>query len=116
MGKKYPSYGIGMPDLNISFGEALRENTMPIKASQIIMNSTLDSEGKAKANGHLVFGVFGTENYCSVEELLKEVKVSIEQLSISLGDFKEKLEVRMSVIEGREKEDNVKVLEKYTWQ
>jgi hypothetical protein len=60
-----------------------------------------------------VFGVFGPDNYMSVDDLLRDLRIRIEEIAIGYQEFITMTNEKVNAIETKAREDAVKLQERY---
>jgi hypothetical protein len=119
-GTKRGNNSIGMaasvspPEQNISIRDVkqMSQTTTDYEEVRLTLEKDKEERKKTVSGTNLVFGVFGTDNYMSVDDLFRDLRIKINEIALGQQEFIDSINERVMAMETKLHDDAVKMHEK----
>ena len=93
----------------------MNQTTTDYQAVRMSLEKEKEEKKKAVSGTNLVFGVFGSDNYISVDDLMRDLRIKINEIALNQQEFIDSINERVIAMETKAREDATKMQERYQW-
>ena len=90
----------------------MSQTTTDYEEVRLTLEKDKEERKKTVSGTNLVFGVFGTDNYMSVDDLFRDLRIKINEIALGQQEFIDSINERVMAMEAKLHDDAVKMQEK----